>query len=115
MPAMQGLFPRLLRPLAAVLVCLMALSAQAWASHIDWPLANGGQGHAAAAALDGAEIAGSAHADHTEHCCHAGAHLIGLHGRHAHLASTVPATHIDAPQSRYRSITHPPLIDPPIA
>ena len=49
------------------------------------------------------------------HCGHASAHLVGLHACHAVLATDAAAAHDDARGTRYESVIHAPLIDPPIA
>ncbi|WP_123591780.1 hypothetical protein [Salinisphaera orenii] len=109
--------PPLLKLISVLLIAVVAFSAQAWASHVDWPAADGGA-HVETTALDGASTASSADADeieHGDHCGHASAHLVGLHACHAVLATDAAAAHDDARGTRYESVIHTPLIDPPIA
>lgn len=110
--------PPLLKLISALLIAVVAFSAQAWASHVDWPTADGGS-HVETTALDGASTAASASdadaVEHGDHCGHASAHLVGLHACHAVLAMGVAAAHDDNRDARYESVIHAPLIDPPIA
>ena len=111
--------PTLQRLVAVLLIAFVAISAQAWAGHIDWPAAQGSDhAHIETTAFDvhPATGAGDAdHASHSDHCCHASAHLVGLRSDLAGVdfAAATPAR--GGVGKRYVSLTHAPLIDPPIA
>lgn len=111
--------PWLQRLVAALLVALVAVSAQAWASHVDWPATQAGEHvHVDVSALDEVQQSPdknrSVEADHSDHCCHAAAHLVGLrsHAQGMNLKGQMqPRGNYS---SRYASIAHPPLMIPPI-
>jgi hypothetical protein len=113
---------RLQRLLAVLLVTLVAASAQAWASHVDWPVAGEGD-HAHVefsafdddASLDDLETAQSGETGHSDHCCHAAAHLVGLRSHAQDIDLAAGMRHGLAHPDGYASLAHPPLIDPPIA
>lgn len=111
--------PPLLKLVSVLLIAVVAFSAQAWASHVDWPI-SGDKTHVESTAFDGAsanpvsspEVAKAGHGDH---CGHASAHLVGLHTSHAAFAVDVVASYDDARGTCYESVIDAPLIDPPIA
>ena len=110
----NGRFQQLI---AVLLVTLVAVSAQAWASHVDWPAPQAGDhAHVDVSALDGADAhIDSAETTHSDHCSHGAAHLLGLrsHAEDVDFAGSVP--HRAECGDRYTSLAHPPLTDPPIA
>ena len=102
------------RLVAIVLTVIVALSAQAWASHVDWPSSDGETySHVESTAVDGADSGVSA--EHNDHCSHASAHLVGIQSgapdMELHKISSRNGRHRDL----YRSLAHTPLVDPPIA
>ena len=104
--------PDVQRFVAAVLIALIAMSSQAWASHVDWPANRGDASTHIDTADDGST---AANADHTDHCSHASAHLVGLQGDAVGICLESVASHTTIIRSRYHSPTYAPLIDPPIA
>lgn len=110
---------RLQRIIAVLLVTFVALSAQAWASHVDWPVNdNGDHAHVDLSAFDKAgslDDTGAADTNHSDHCCHAAAHLVGLRSHAEAIDLRADHRHGMDRRDRYTSLTHPPLIDPPIA
>jgi|AntDeeMetagen681_2_1112603.scaffolds.fasta_scaffold15725_1 hypothetical protein len=110
---------RLQRLVAALLVALVAVSAQAWASHVDWPAmpAGGEHAHVDVSALDGAQSVDDSRAAQTnqsDHCPHGAAHLVGLRSHAESMDLDGQAQHRGEHRNRYESITHPPLMIPPI-
>lgn len=110
---------RLQRLVAALLVALVAVSAQAWASHVDWPAmpAGGEHAHVDVSALDGAQPVDDSRAAQTnqsDHCPHGAAHLVGLRSHAETMDLEIPHQHRGEHRNRYESIAHPPLIVPPI-
>lgn len=110
---------RLQQLIAALLVALVAMSAQAWASHVDWPTTrNGEHAHVDISAFDvntTTAVAQGADSGHSDHCCHAAAHLVGLRSRAEGVAFQAAAAQRIDHRSLYTSVAHAPLIDPPIA
>lgn len=101
-----------------LLVALMAVSAQAWASHVDWPaMQASGYAHVDISALDDAQSVDdgrTVETDHSDHCCHGAAHLVGLRSHTHGMDLDARAPQRGPHRNRYESIAHPPLIFPPI-
>ncbi|MES1930175.1 hypothetical protein SADO_13008 [Salinisphaera dokdonensis CL-ES53] len=110
---------RLQRLIAVLLVTLVAVSAQAWASHVDWPTNQSGEhAHVDISAFDDSATLTdleSADTAHSDHCCHAAAHLVGLRSHADGVDFRMATPHRAERRNRYTSLAHPPLIDPPIA
>lgn len=107
------------RCLATMLVCLIVLSAQSWASHVHWS-ADAQQsvaGQMAGQVADEANsegASGQSEAAQNDHCSHAGAHLVGLHkGPVDHLIGCAEMAHMTS-RASYQSIDLEPSVDPPI-
>ena len=116
---MSARHPTLQRLVAVLLIAFVAVSTQAWAGHIDWPAEQGSaHAHIETTALDAqpATAPGSTdHASHSDHCCHASAHLVGLRSYLAAVQFAGAALSHTGRGKPYVSLTHAPLIDPPIA
>lgn len=107
------------RLVTIVLIALVAMSSQAWASHVDWPAmqTDGAHAHVDISALDDAQSVDdsrSAQPDHSDHCGHSAAHLTGLRSHAADMDFEIRTRHARGHRSRYETIAHPPLIFPPI-
>jgi len=108
------------RWLATMLVCLVALSAQSWASHLHWsaddqqPVAGQTSGQVADN-TDSTGTAGQADVGQNDHCGHAGTHHIGLHQEAADCPTGGAAIADATGRDGYQSIDHQPPVEPPIA
>lgn len=111
--------PSLQRLIAVVLVTLVALSAQAWASHIDGPMSHGNdRAHVDPAALDDGpafDAQGPAQADSGDHCSHGAAHLTGMNSDGTPVAFEANTQRLDDCTQRYTNPAYWPLTEPPIA
>jgi hypothetical protein len=107
-------YANLQRLVAIVLTVIVALSAQAWASHVDWPAFDGETySHVESTAVDNADTGVSA--DHNDHCSHASAHLVGIQSDAPDMGLRGMSSRNGRHRDLYRSLAHTPLIDPPIA
>lgn len=112
------------RCLALALICLIVLNAQAWASHVHWPTAADTTSQAVQTDASVTDVHANApdattgntlDTGHSDHCCHAGAHLVGLHRDTDAGFAEAMRINIARIDTRYVSVAHAPPVDPPIA
>lgn len=108
------------RWLATIIVGLVVLSAQSWASHVHWSADDqqsvaGQMAEQVADDASNAGAAGQSDVGQNDHCGHAGTHLVGLHqepvGHLVGCSAVADAT----TRAGYQSVDHEPPVEPPIA
>lgn len=108
------------RWLIAILACLVALSAQSWASHVHLPTDDNGSAvgtttEAPANTADNNVALDQSGDGHSDHCGHAGAHHVALRSEPIRAIGGAALVVLVTGRAAYKNVDHEPTLEPPIA